>query len=62
MIEMGIVDNTLPRDQSLRRSASRSPPQNTTAGSNNPSSSSHQNIHKRGRFENPTPSNEDSMD
>lgn len=61
LIELGLKDQDSPKDLPRRRSASGSPQQNAT-GVHNSSTSSRQHLHKRGRFDNSSPNNEDSMD
>lgn len=52
LIDRGLVDQVLPRDHTRRRSASRSPPQQTMTSSGY-SISTRQNLHKRRCFDNP---------
>lgn len=61
MTDLGLVDQVQHGDTSRRHSASCSPQKQTAVGSNR-TSSTRQNLYKRGRFDNPAPSNEDSMD
>lgn len=62
LLRMGLVDQISSRDLPRRRSASRSPQQQqSSAGSEKPASS-HQNLHKLGRYDNPISIATDSID
>lgn len=61
LFDMGLAEAILPNDQSHRRSAFRSTQQNKDPKPSY-STSSHQNLNKRGRYEHSPPNNEDSMD
>lgn len=60
MMDLGLVYHVPHRNSSRRRSASRSPQKQAVASSSH-AASTRQNLYKRGRFDNPAPSNEDSM-
>lgn len=61
LTEMGIADDTIIASQS-RKKLTPQPHQQTFLSSNVSRSSTQQNLNKRGRYENPSPTQEDSMD